>query len=105
MIFAHLANVMLNWAEMKHAWLRLSVLVTFSVSDTANAIYYRYVVADGPLVSYGAHFAGAIVGVLLGAVVLKNLKLLKWESIAWWAALLMLVVLFLGVVFANAALP
>ena len=105
MIFAHLANVMLNWAEMRHAIFRLTILIVFAVADTANAIYSRYLADDGSKISYAAHFAGAIVGVLLGAVVLKNLKLLKWESIAWWAALCMLVGLFLGLVIANAVIP
>ena len=105
LIFAHLANVMLNWAEMKNAVLRLTLLIVFSVADTANAMYYRYIATSKQKVSYAAHFAGAIVGVLMGALVLKNLKLLKWESVAWWASLAMLIGLSLVVFIANAALP
>ena len=86
LIFAHLANVMMNWNEMKHAWLRLSVLIVFTIADTANAIYYRSLQGRGKVkISFAAHIAGAIGGFLLGALVLRNLKLLKWEGLAWWA--------------------
>ena len=92
---------------MRHAKLRTAVLAVFTISDTANAIYGRYVVAladPSQRISYAAHFAGGIVGVLLGAVVLRNLKVLNWETLAGKLALLTLCALFLGVIIANIAM-
>ena len=105
LIFSHLANVILNWAEMRHAVIRLTVILIFAAADTGNAIYYRYIVKDGPRISYAAHFAGAIVGVLVGVLVLRNLKLLKWESIIWWVVFVTLIGLFIAMVIASAAIP
>ena len=44
------------------------------------------------LVSYSAHIAGAVTGLLLGTVLLRNLSASTWERATWWCSLL----LFLG---------
>ena len=42
--------------------------------------------------SYSAHIAGAVTGLLLGTVLLRNLSASTWERATWWCSLL----LFLG---------
>ena len=68
----HLANVLFNWSEMEFPFLRLIAFLILTGVDTGVAIYYRYLDVDTK-VSYVAHLAGAIVGLLLGIVVLKKL--------------------------------
>lgn len=87
LIAAHLANVVANWAEMEFAALRLLTFLTLAGVDTGVAVYYRLTEVETQ-VSYAAHIAGAVVGLLLGIVVLRNLRELKWERVLWWAALL-----------------
>jgi rhomboid-related protein 1/2/3 len=67
LISAHLANVVANWAEMEFAALRLITFVTLAGVDIGVAVYYRYTEAENQ------------VGLLLGIIVLRNLKELKWE--------------------------
>ena len=40
-------------------------------------------------VSYVAHLAGAAVGLLMGIIVLRNLREHKWETMLWWACLVL----------------
>ncbi|KAI1699150.1 hypothetical protein Ddc_18720 [Ditylenchus destructor] len=44
------------------------------------------------LVSYISHIGGFIAGLLLGIVILRNLRLMPWENYARWAALAIFVV-------------
>lgn len=117
LLAAHLANVVLNYNNMQCGVLRLlgifaigkfishpldisiSQLLTqtkisnylFSVSascDVGYAIYTRY--ADDPLglsVSYVAHLTGALAGLTIGLIVLKNFEQKLHEQLLWWVAL------------------
>ena len=87
MIYAHLANVVFNWHEMQYAVLRLVVLIAFTIADTANAVWVRYNYNQDrgePKISFLSHIAGAIGGFMCGILFLRNLRLEKWEAIAWW---------------------
>jgi len=91
LITAHLANVIFNWGQMEFAALRLLTFLVLAGVDIGVAVYYRYV-GNTTKVSYAAHIGGALVGLLLGMLVLRNLKTHNWERYLWWACLLM----FLG---------
>lgn len=102
-IAAHLANVIFNWSEMEFPALRLISLLLFAGVDTGVAVYYRYVQEEVP-VSYAAHAAGAAVGLLLGIVVLRNLRVRTWERVIWWFSLLLFLGLFLAAIVWNAVI-
>lgn len=86
LLTAHAANVILNWNQMEFAWLRVTGLVVLTGADIAAAFYERYHTI-GVRVSYAAHLAGALCGLLIGLVVLRNLKVQKWQQVAQLVAL------------------
>ena len=100
-IAAHLANVIFNWSEMEFPALRLIAFILLAGIDTGVAVYYRYIEVDTQ-VGYAAHAAGAIVGFLLGIVVLRNLRVHTWERVLWWICLLLFLALFLAAIVWNA---
>ena len=102
LITAHLANVIFNWSEMEFPLLRLLAFLLLAGVDTGVAIYYRYFLEVQTKVSYAAHIAGATVGLLLGIVVLRNLRVHSWERVVWWFALLLFLGLFLSGIVWNA---
>ena len=104
LICAHLANVIFNWSEMEFAALRLIAFLLLASVDTGVAIYYRYIEPTETNVGYVAHIAGAIVGLLLGIVVLRNLRVRRWERVVWWCSLLVFLGLFLAAIIGNAVM-
>ena len=44
----------------------------------------RYALKEDTKVSYVGHLAGATAGLLLGVLVLCNLRRLDWETKLWW---------------------
>lgn len=64
-------------------------LFSFSASaDVGFAIYDRYAVEQqGPPVSYVAHLTGALAGLTIGLLVLKNFEQKLHEQVLWWVAL------------------
>ncbi|XP_066969272.1 rhomboid-related protein 1-like [Macrobrachium rosenbergii] len=70
LIAAHLANVIINWAEMPFNWARLLVLGTLMAADV-SVFAYMNITGTATKVSYVAHLAGFIAGLLLGTVTLQ----------------------------------
>ena len=60
--------------------MRLVLLILFATLDTSLALYKRYYEKDVTKVSHVAHLSGAIAGLLVGIVVLKNRKVQTWET-------------------------
>lgn len=102
LIAAHLANVISNWSEMEFAALRLLTFLTLGGVDIGVAVYYRYTGTSPGKVSYAAHIAGAVVGLLLGIVVLRNLRQHPWERALWWCCLLLFLGLLVSAIVWNA---
>lgn len=80
LIAAHLSNLILNWEEMKSPWFKFSSLMIFSIADFGTAVYERHSKYGAYRTSYGGHLAGAISGLLLGLVFLRNIKIYRWEE-------------------------
>lgn len=116
LLAAHLANVMLNYRQMQYGIIRLLAIFlfgkspltphlparcsnlifpSFPLSSTAScdvgfAIYSRYAVepeSGAPSVSYVAHLTGALAGLTIGLLVLKNFEQKLHEQLLWWVAL------------------
>ncbi|XP_071551427.1 inactive rhomboid-related protein 2-like [Panulirus ornatus] len=102
--YAHLGNLILNWSEMEMPWLQLLMIMFIMGLDLGYAVWDTY---TNPETTTGhmAHLGGAVAGVLVGLVALKNLREVKWEGYCWWASLTLLLVLVASAIFLNAFLP
>ncbi|KAL7732764.1 hypothetical protein ACLKA6_005907 [Drosophila palustris] len=96
LLAAHLANVVLNYHQMRYGVVRLAFILIFASFDFGFAIYARYagedalpaqVGANSASVSYVAHLAGAVAGLTIGLLVLKNFEQKLHEQLLWWIAL------------------
>ncbi|OQR66745.1 rhomboid-related protein 2-like [Tropilaelaps mercedesae] len=102
LIAAHLATVVLNYAEMDYGWLRLLILSVFGVTDFSVAVYERYSrPGGGTPISYSAHLAGAFVGLTLGVVVLRNLVVTRCERVLRWISFCFCLAFFIVAVGVN----
>ncbi|KAH8370869.1 hypothetical protein KR093_005276 [Drosophila rubida] len=96
LLAAHLSNVLLNYHQMRYGVVRLAFILIFASFDFGFAIYARYagedalpnqVGANAASVSYVAHLAGAVAGLTIGLLVLKNFEQKLHEQLLWWIAL------------------
>lgn len=91
LLAAHLANIMLNYSNMEYGMVRLLAILLFASCDVGFAIYSRYEsepFANGvPSVSFVAHVTGAVAGLTIGLIVLKNFEQKLHEQLLWWIAL------------------
>lgn len=91
LLAAHLANIMLNYSNMEYGIVRLLAILLFASCDVGFAIYSRYEsepFATGvPSVSFVAHVTGAVAGLTIGLIVLKNFEQKLHEQLLWWIAL------------------
>ncbi|XP_033150639.1 LOW QUALITY PROTEIN: protein rhomboid [Drosophila busckii] len=94
LLAAHLANITLNYAHMKSASTQLGSVIIFVSCDLGYALYTQYfdgaatpAFSKGPQVSYIAHLTGALAGLTIGFLVLKNFGHREYEQLIWWLAL------------------
>ncbi|KAI6242994.1 hypothetical protein M3Y99_00210200 [Aphelenchoides fujianensis] len=87
MLTAHVSNLILNWSDMEFHWVRAAIIAVLISTDVGVAVYQRYFAGVANRISYVSHLGGAIAGILLGIVLLRNLRWKKWEVYAWWMAL------------------
>lgn len=88
LLAAHLANVLLNYSNMEFGTVRLFGIFVVASADVGFAIYDRYAAEQlGPPVSYVAHLTGALAGLTIGLLVLKNFEQKLHEQLIWWVAL------------------
>ncbi|KDR19409.1 Protein rhomboid [Zootermopsis nevadensis] len=88
LLAAHLANVLLNYNNMEFGIVRLIGIFVVASADVGFAVYDRYAAEQpGPSVSYVAHLTGALAGLTIGLLVLKNFEQKLHEQLMWWVAL------------------
>jgi len=78
---------------MEFGFLRLMGLIFFGALDISLAMYDRYYGTHKNKTSYSAHFMGALTGFLLGIVVLRNLKVRRWEIILGYVTIAVFILL------------
>lgn len=112
MIGAHLANIVMNWSEMTKgmtesvlrflvsAPVQLTFWILFASIDFGFAVYQRYQNAETN-VGYAAHLGGAVVGLLIGIPVLKNIDEKPWEKIIFWISLIVYLLCVVAAVLFN----
>ncbi|XP_073838223.1 protein rhomboid-like [Musca autumnalis] len=78
LLAAQLANVMINFAQMRYGASQLMAVLIFVFCDTGYAFYSKYLTEDGmnliPSVSYIAHLTGSLAGFSIGLLVLINFE-------------------------------
>ena len=86
-------------------WCRIIVVCVVAFTDVVVYIYDMYVVGHSNPVSYPAHIAGAVTGLLVGITALKNLRWEKHERYIWAASICTFVALMLVAIIWNLAAP
>ncbi|EFO98611.1 hypothetical protein GCK72_009988 [Caenorhabditis remanei] len=100
LIFAHVANVILNWHEMPFRWIRVLILAVFITFDFGGALYRRFYADQCDSVSHLAHIAGAVTGIFFGYVVLYNVvehrieTIIKYVCLALYSSLFVITIVF-----------
>ena len=105
MVGAHVANVLMNFKEMRFGIVRSLVLGVLIVADVSLALYKRYGLDTKDATGHMAHLGGFVGGLFLGIVCLKNLKIKSWEKVIWYVALAALLILALIAVLFNTFYP
>ncbi|XP_067014945.2 rhomboid-related protein 2 isoform X2 [Anabrus simplex] len=103
LVTAHLASIVMNWSEMRFAPLQFVFFLIVFASTIGKDIYYRYINDEDDRIGYEAHLFGALAGFLLGISVLRNLHVLKWERVLWWASIFVFVGFISAAIAWNAA--
>ncbi|XP_072380385.1 rhomboid-related protein 1-like isoform X1 [Diabrotica undecimpunctata] len=90
-ITAHIASVIMNWREMTHPAVHLLI---FGVVIAIDVVYNLFKLTPEDPISYVTHAGGAVVGLLFGVNILRNLRVKKIEKIIWFGCLITLSALF-----------
>ena len=101
LLTAHLANVLLNYHQMQLGILRVVGVILVASADVGFAIYDRFSRDPSqPPVSFVSHVAGALSGLTIGLVVLKNFEQKLREQLVWWICVgIYLSALLFGILF------
>lgn len=98
LLAANLADIMINFSTVKFVTLKLLAILLFSSFDFAYAVYSNFYAVESKSsttsISYIAHLTGALAGLTIGLLVLKNFEEVEVEdkensnqrSMLWWCA-------------------
>lgn len=100
---AHIAEVIMNWREMSHPSVRLLLFGIVVVVDVIINIFTEPNPLDST--SYVCHAGGAIVGLLLGVNILRNLQITEKENIIWYICLVTQIILAMIFIILDFKLP
>ncbi|WAQ95848.1 RHBL3-like protein [Mya arenaria] len=89
LLAGHLANILLNYTNMELGILKLAAIFIIASADVGFAVWDRYTMRSSSEmpVGYTAHVMGALAGLTIGLVVLKNFEQRLHEHYLWWLAL------------------
>ena len=103
LITAHLGTVIMNHREMSQPWVRVGV-VTITAATDIGVYVYQTVFLGQPAkpVSYPAHIAGAVSGLLVGVLCLRNLSWERHQRYIWVTCfVLYLSLIFVAVIWSS----
>jgi rhomboid-related protein 1/2/3 len=98
LITAHLATVIMNWQEMKHAAAQLFFFVIFCTSDIYADVF---LVSSSDNISGVVHLFGGLAGILVGIGVLRNLRVRPYQRKLWLMSISLYFILILYGIFYN----
>ena len=87
--------------EMTFPWCQILVVVVLITTDIAVYVYDIMVVGHHYPVSYPANIAGAIMGLLVGIIFLKNLRWEKHKRVIWIISVLLFIAMMLCAIIFN----
>eukprot|EP00092_Neocalanus_flemingeri_P058212 GFUD01069329.1.p1 GENE.GFUD01069329.1~~GFUD01069329.1.p1 ORF type:complete len:673 (+),score=125.66 GFUD01069329.1:195-2213(+) len=94
LIMGHLGTVIMNHREMSYPWWRVAVVSITAITDVGVYVYETAVLGQpAKPISYPAHIAGALAGLLIGVVCLRNLSWEKHQRYIWIISLFIYAVL------------
>ena len=96
-------TVFFSLREMTCPWCRILVVVVVAMTDVAVYVYDVVVIGNKSPVSYPAHIAGAVTGLLVGIVCLKNLRWERHERVIWVVSIFLFAAMMLCAVVFNVA--
>ncbi|XP_013404537.1 protein rhomboid-like [Lingula anatina] len=93
LLAAHVADVILNYSEMELGFLKIIAAIIIASTDTVALLWNQYFdVRRSDLKSssfsqtYIAHLIGAVSGLTMGFIVLKNFQPSPHSKVVWWLA-------------------
>ena len=88
-------------------WCRVLIVLIVAISDIAVYVYDIYVAPSGKQVpiGYAAHISGAISGLLVGILCLKNLRWEEHEKYIWAASACVFILLIGSAMVYSLAFP
>ncbi|XP_070071374.1 protein rhomboid [Drosophila takahashii] len=94
LLAAQLASLLLNFGQMRHGVFQLMAVIVFVFCDLGYALYSRELAMQQlqtrPSVSYIAHMTGALAGISVGLLLLRQLdgglrpRPLRWLALGVW---------------------
>uniref|UniRef100_A0A6P4E8S1 rhomboid protease n=1 Tax=Drosophila rhopaloa TaxID=1041015 RepID=A0A6P4E8S1_DRORH len=94
LLAAQLASLLLNFGQMRHGVVQLLAVIAFVFCDLGYALYSRELAVQHlqtrPSVSYIAHMTGALAGISVGLLLLRQLdgelrpRPLRWLALGVW---------------------
>lgn len=94
----HLANLVMNWAQMKYRWTQIVLLFLLALMDFINVAASKLPGSKDTSFSHSVHFGGWVAGGVVSIVIGRNLVVKEFERV------LMVVVLAVGAVLTTICL-
>ncbi|XP_038047264.1 rhomboid-related protein 3-like isoform X1 [Patiria miniata] len=100
LLSAHLANVLLNFSEMKIGALRFGVILALVSLDFGLAVYRRYSGLK-TATSFIAHLMGIAIGLTIGLFIVRNYDQRLHERLTLWVLTVLYMAFVMFVIFWN----
>jgi len=84
---------------------RVLVVMVVAITDVGVYVYDAFISDQPQPISYPAHISGAISGLLVGIMCLKNLRWENYEKYIWAASTLLFVIMISTAIIWSLAFP
>eukprot|EP00913_Durusdinium_trenchii_P029781 g27907.t1 len=101
LLFAHCAELGMNWMQSRYRWAKLTLIVLVVAFDIVqSSVMYAYTASEVAVVSHTAHMGGACAGLFFGILITRNLVVTRAERIRQVVA----TIIYLGILGTHFAL-